>query len=222
MKSIHVTDVRTFNATDAMMTRFVDQDKISLANMISSARATAGERIGTSQRFWRGLPKETLVIVAGDMFANDAERAQVEAAAVLESVGGEVKEEFKSEPLAPANASNVLDAVSESPVNAAVAAMQAQTTQGATDVPGPFVLRCTHTPVPSWLRRDQPRKPGDVAKYRVVTDPARASVYKTRRQAGVKLFEVVSLADTRNMQAEIQTSVDAGVEFETYNATGSR
>jgi hypothetical protein len=44
-----------------------------------------------------------------------------------------------------------------------------------------------------WLRREQPRKPGDVARYRVVTDASKATVIKSRRQVELKLAEATTL-----------------------------
>lgn len=44
-----------------------------------------------------------------------------------------------------------------------------------------------------YLRRDQPRKPGDVAVFKIVAEQARASVYKSLHQAQAKLTEATSL-----------------------------
>jgi hypothetical protein len=52
--------------------------------------------------------------------------------------------------------------------------------------------RLTTPTAPGYLRRDQPRKPGDTASYKVV-ERARATVIKTKRQADVKVDEALTL-----------------------------
>ena len=48
----------------------------------------------------------------------------------------------------------------------------------------------------TFLRRDQPRKPGDVAQYRVVKDPNLAFVVKSTHQLAIKLAEAAELLGT--------------------------
>ena len=56
-----------------------------------------------------------------------------------------------------------------------------------------YVLACVHRP--GWLRRDQPRKPGDTASFKVVEDMEKASTYRSLRQAEIKLAEAAGLLD---------------------------
>jgi len=64
-----------FSATARMTVRFEVLKKIDLVKMI--ATGYEGHTDGhAGVGFWRTLPKETLVIVAADMFATDEERAK--------------------------------------------------------------------------------------------------------------------------------------------------
>jgi len=68
-------------------------------------------------------------------------------------------------------------------------------------VAGGYRLRCT---VGGWLRRDQPRKPGDKPTWKRVEDVSKASVYKTQRQAEAKLAEVASLYNDQDHDVALE------------------
>jgi len=67
---------------------------------------------------------------------------------------------------------------------------------------GGYRLRCTA--LEGWLRRDQPRKPGDKATWKRVEDVSKASIYRTLRQAEAKVAEVAGLYDDRDHQAVLE------------------
>ena len=163
-----------FSATEQMVVRFEAMKKIDLARKITTGYGGHKES-GAGIAFWRTLPKETLVIVAADMFATDEERARPKPDVALAVAPADASPERTSEP---------------TPIAAPTGDKQA------------YVLKCRHRD--GWLRREQPRKPGDKATYKVVDDITKASVYRTLRQAEQKISEAAALAD---VPAELQAVV---------------
>jgi hypothetical protein len=160
-----------FSATEKMIVRFESMKKIDLVRMI--ATGYEGHTEGNAGvGFWRTLPKETLVIVAADMFATDEERATPKPEVAPPAAAPQAPPEPTSEP---------------APIVPATGGKQV------------YVLKCSGRD--GWLRRDQPRKPGDKATYKVVTDLSKASVYRSLRQAEQKIVEAAALLD---VPAELQ------------------
>ncbi|KKM01633.1 hypothetical protein LCGC14_1792430, partial [marine sediment metagenome] len=115
--------------------------------------------------FWRAFPKETLVIVV--------------AAQQEKEPRGPMQNRHDPDVMAKAKAAGKpVPAGPSQPVS-----------KPAADKPVGFRLKVNG----GWLRRDQPRKIGDVASYKVVTDVAKAFVVKSRQQAVNKLVEARSL-----------------------------
>jgi hypothetical protein len=172
MQTVKVKGHGEFSATAKMVVRFDGMKKADLVKMI--AAGYEGHKDGSAGvGFWRTLPKETLVVVAADMFATDEERA-------------------KTKP------------VEQPPVTAAAPVPPEPTPERAPIVApaGGYRLRCTGRE--GWLRRDQPRKPGEKPTWKRVEDATKASIYKTQRQAEAKLAEVASLYDDRDHQVELE------------------
>ncbi len=71
-----------------------------------------------------------------------------------------------------------------------------QATKPAVETPSADVkqhYRLTSNGGSTFLRRDQPRKPGDIPKYRVVEDITMATVTKSKHQLVIKLAEAQRL-----------------------------
>jgi hypothetical protein len=170
MSTVNVDGHGKFSAMEKMIVRFDAMKKIDLVKKIATGYQGHNEG-NAGVAFWRTLPKETLVVVAADMFSTDEER----------------KVDATPEPIVVQPAGCTPDA----------------TPKGQTSEPAPnvaptgdkqvYVLKCRHRD--GWLRREQPRKPGEKATYKVVTDVSKASVYRTRRQAEQKVFEAAALLD---------------------------
>lgn len=228
MATVKVDGHGKFSATATMTARFESMKKTELVKMIAEGHGDDGKGAlagrGTGVAHWRTFPKETLVVVAADMFATDDERRSepradedtqklkvgippateprlsldeivatnnARVAAALETEHVQVGDSVSPEQLERIRAA----ATTEPAPIAAPAAASAPAARG-------YRLRCTHTT--GWLRRDQPRKPGDKATFKVVNDVTKASFYRTLRQAQAKLFEVAQLHDDREHQAELE------------------
>jgi hypothetical protein len=135
MSTVNVDGHGKFSATEKMTVRFDAMKKIDLIKKIASGYE--GHNDGNAGvAFWRTLPKETLVIVAADMFATDEERAMPKADVGPPTDAVDTPPERTSEP---------------APIAAPTGDKQV------------YVLKCRHRD--GWLRREQPRKPGEKATY---------------------------------------------------------
>lgn len=187
MTTVQVAGYGQASASVGMMSRFEGMKKTELVSKIAEWTKSGSGKQGVA--FWRALPKETLVIVAADMFATDLERAG-QAAADAE----------------PSKANAAMDAVkfTETSQDTHIPASDSVSQREAEliEAPNGYRLRCTV--LDGWLRRDQPRKPGDKPTWKRVSEPGRASVYKSLRQAQAKLTEVFALYDDRDHRAELE------------------
>jgi len=193
MITITVKGYGEAKANEAMMSRFVEMTKKEIVAKIAEQTKQSDKTMGVA--FWREYPKEVLLVVVADMFANDLERAGKAAAdaepATLESVTehahdanipqGDSLTPLKIEGAAKGDANGVNDGPTEAEVD--------------------YVLRCTV--LDGYLRRDQPRKTADTATWKRVDTLDRASRFRTLRQATAKLAEIASLYDDRDHQCEL-------------------
>ena len=207
-------DGAVFQATEKMQTRFAPMGARLLAKMIA-------EKQERGVTFWRELPKDSLIVVAAHLFATDAERIPEveEPEAPSKWPEGKVILVSKTPPVNEArplgtprdvqemNEGTSIDGYADA-LRQATGAVQVTVTDGdkvgvspkapkAKPEPKPaqfFMLRCTLTPEPKWLRRDQPRKPGETATYKAV-EFAKATRYTSKHQAELKLAEVAALYD---------------------------
>lgn len=196
MTTIKIASHGEFSATEKMMARFNEMTKRDLVKRIAEAYAGRPQSEGPGGvAHWRTFPKDTLVVVAADLFATDEERAAEKPAAPV----------AEAQP-APVQAAPEVPAETEPKAKKAPKQGQQQPAQKPASKReqdrGTFLLRIVKTrpsfsaqiPEGLFLRRDQPRKPGDSAKYRGV-EQASATVYRSRFQVNGKLAELASLYD---------------------------
>jgi hypothetical protein len=216
----------SFTASEKMMARFSAIGLRILAKMVA-------DHTSTGVTFWRELGKDTLVVVAASMLATDAERVDDNVEPESEpkpftgvkpinearplGVAADTSRTQDAQPPADTRSDVVPDNTSGDVVPPAqppaAPASRQRTRRVVVDVvpepkapAGPkmvFVLRCTLTAEALYLRRDQPRKPGDVATYKAV-ELAKASRYASAHQANLKLAEVASLYDDREHQVVLE------------------
>jgi hypothetical protein len=187
--TIRVKGHGEFTATARMRARFEAISKIELVKLV--AQHYEGQQ-GAGVAHWRTFPKDTLVIVAADMLATDAERGVMTVPA-------------PSAALEPVSEPTDLDDGTQNPERGeapASAEPVSKSPKPQAEPKGTFVLKVSDGA--GWLRREQPRKPGDSARYRVVEEAKKATVYRTERMAALKLAESVALASVAARVVEVR------------------